>query len=112
MRQPRPNRCPPPSQSNVGWPGVHSLHRRHQCSPDRILYHNTPIQRYNPYSQRPVQFNRLYATTMLATGESMKLAERVITQSSAPNGLTINSEKSMYAVAFDMDIESLRANYG
>ncbi len=42
----------------------------------------------------------------------MKLAERVITQSSSPNGLSINSEKPMYAVAFDMDIESLRANYG
>ena len=42
----------------------------------------------------------------------MKLAERVATQSFSPNGLSITSEKPMYAVAFDMDIESLRANYG
>ena len=46
----------------------------------------------------------------------MKLAERIITRSFSPNalpgGLSVNSEKPMYAVAFDMDIESLRANYG
>jgi virulence-associated protein VapD len=42
----------------------------------------------------------------------MKVLNRVATKSLAPNGITIKSEKPMYAVAFDMDIDSLRANYG
>ncbi len=29
-----------------------------------------------------------------------------------PPSMPLNSEKPMYAIAFDMDIESLRANYG
>lgn len=30
----------------------------------------------------------------------------------APNGISITRGKPMYAIAFDMDIESLRANFG
>ncbi|HEV7298253.1 MAG TPA: virulence protein [Tepidisphaeraceae bacterium] len=42
----------------------------------------------------------------------MKLAELGPTRSIAPNGISIQKDKPMYAVAFDMDIESLRHNYG
>ncbi len=42
----------------------------------------------------------------------MKIVERIATTSLSSNGISIQSEKPMYAVAFDMDIESLRANYG
>ena len=31
---------------------------------------------------------------------------------SMPLGLTVNPEKPLYAIAFDMDIDSLRINYG
>ncbi len=34
------------------------------------------------------------------------------TQNLSPATIPINLEKPMYAIAFDMDIESLRANYG
>ena len=40
------------------------------------------------------------------------LAELISTEFSASESLPPNTEKRMYAVAFDMDIESLRANYG
>lgn len=42
----------------------------------------------------------------------MKLAELVGTKSFAPNGVSIQTGKPMYAIAFDMDIDSLRNNYG
>jgi virulence-associated protein VapD len=42
----------------------------------------------------------------------MKLAERVIPKSLPSSSIFIQPEKSMYAVAFDMDIELLRTNYG
>ena len=42
----------------------------------------------------------------------MNTTEHVATQSFAPNGISLRSDKPMYAIAFDMDIESLRANFG
>jgi virulence-associated protein VapD len=42
----------------------------------------------------------------------MELIDRIKIRSVAPNGLSIGGGRPMYAIAFDMDIESLRANYG
>lgn len=42
----------------------------------------------------------------------MTLAERLPAQRHASTGLSRLSENRVYAIAFDMDIESLRANYG
>jgi hypothetical protein len=43
----------------------------------------------------------------------MTVFERFIaTANSTPNGLSINSGKPMYAIAFDMDVDSLRQHYG
>jgi virulence-associated protein VapD len=42
----------------------------------------------------------------------MELIDRISTRSVAPNGISIGPGKPMCAIAFDMDIESLRASYG
>lgn len=42
----------------------------------------------------------------------MTLIDTTTARSSLPGGLSISAGKPMYAIAFDMDIESLRTHYG
>jgi virulence-associated protein VapD len=42
----------------------------------------------------------------------MKLEDFIKVIADAPNGMSVGAGRPMYAVAFDMDIESLRSNYG
>lgn len=42
----------------------------------------------------------------------MTVASRTFPRSALPTGVSVNAEKPMYAIAFDMVVESLRENYG
>lgn len=42
----------------------------------------------------------------------MSIADFVTSRLTMPSGVLGSSDTRMYAIAFDMDIESLRANYG